>query len=120
MLRTHAARTNLAALRIRDPNTLTLQEAYEIYRADLARELKAADRAFRGEARPSERLALLASLCDGALLAAGLDAIACAVPLHGEGDGLTADGRALTLLLAALVAAGAWIVRRRLRASLDA
>jgi hypothetical protein len=104
---------HVAVLRARDPSTLSLEEAYEIYRADFARELRTAERAFRGETRQLSPNPALTLLCDGAILAAGVSALAFAIPLPDVCAALARDGRGLTLLLAALLATGAWAVRRR-------
>jgi hypothetical protein len=111
-LRIASRAVHVAVLRARDPRTLSLQEGYEIYRADLARDLRAARRAFECEAGISPNPALTL-LCDGAVLAGGLSAIAFALPLPGVCSALALEGRGLTLILAALLVAGGWILRRR-------
>jgi hypothetical protein len=111
-LRSASHAVHVAVLRARDPRTLSLQEGYEIYRADLARELRAAQRAFERETGVSPNPALTL-LCDGAVLAGGLSAFAFALPLPGVCSALAREGRGLTLVLAALLAAGAWILGRR-------
>lgn len=113
LLKTASQAVHVAVLRTRDPAALSYQDAYEIYRADLARDLRAADRAFHGEPGRPSRNPTLTLLCDGAMLAAGLSALAFAIPLPDICAALARDGRGLTLALAALVAAGAWIARRR-------
>ncbi len=61
-------RRAIAALKARDPNTLTLEEGYELYRDELARELEAANDDFHGMRRAVPPDALIA--CGGALLLA--------------------------------------------------
>jgi hypothetical protein len=97
----------IARLRARDASTLSFAQSYEIYRADLARDLRTADRAFRGEARSASPNAALLWLCDGVILAAGLEAAAFATPLPEVG------GHGPILLVAVLIAVGGWTVRRR-------
>jgi hypothetical protein len=55
----------------------------------------------------------LTLLCDGAVLAGGLSALAFALPLPGVCSALALEARGRTLILAALLVAGAWILRRR-------
>lgn len=96
----------LAVLRARDPCALSYGQAYELYRADFARDLRAAERAFHAESgAPADPVLLW--LCDGLLLAATFTALAFDAPLPGLRPGLP-------LILAAAVFAGAWAARRRL------
>lgn len=115
-LHTASRAVSLAVLRTRDPRSLSLRQAYELYRADFLRDLRAADRAFRAEP-PSPEHGVLAAVGDGAVLAGGLSALAFALPVPEVCSSLARESRGLTLLLAALVGLGAWSARRRLARS---
>lgn len=107
-------RLAVVALKARDPNTLTLEQGYEIYRADLVRELRAADDAFRGVRRTRLSAATGAFAFHTALLLTVLSALAFAAPVRRICEAWAVDARGPMLLLTATVAAAALLINRRL------
>jgi hypothetical protein len=103
----------LALLRARDPNTLSFDETYELYRDDFDRDLRAANRAFereRAEAAPASWRCTFGA----ALLVAALGVVASLDRMPADCAGWSRNGRSPALLLGLLVGAGALLATRRL------
>jgi hypothetical protein len=103
----------IAALRARDPAALTYEESYELYRADLVRDLAAADRDFRAARPPRLWNTVLTVALNGALVAGLLSVMAYSGPMQAACRAWASDGRGPTLIVAGLIGVAAWALRRR-------
>jgi hypothetical protein len=101
-------RLDLALLRARDPNALTFEESYELYRDSFARDLRAANRAFEREQTQARPPGAIHVTFGAALLIAIMGFVASFDRMPADCGGWSRNGgRAPALILGLLLGAGA-------------